>query len=154
MEGVAARPLRRKGTPPPPHHEPIKNPSFSPSKTGGQAGRRATLPENLIPCLCFSVSSFFLLETQGRNIDILPWMKPSGSGGPKRTPFIFCFSPGLRASVVQRSCLWLRYAKVAGSIIRSEDRVASAIRVAWAPMGSVIFLPETCPHFTPYITGT
>src|SRR5258708_30745106 len=28
-------------------------------------------------------------------------------------PFIFCFSPCLRASVVQRSCLWLRLRRAA-----------------------------------------
>jgi hypothetical protein len=55
----------------------------------------------------------FPIRAQFRNIDILLLMEPQGSGGPKRNPFIFCCSPCLRASVVQRFCLWLRQRRAA-----------------------------------------
>src|SRR6266850_8213311 len=59
-------------------------------------GLRRFLPENLVPCPLFFRALIFLLGTQVRNIDPLPWMKPPGSGGPKKTHLSFVV---LRVSV-------------------------------------------------------
>src|SRR5882672_9321311 len=48
------------------------------------------------PLSLFFRALIFLLGRQLRNVDTLPWMKPSGSGGPQRTHLFFVF---LRVSV-------------------------------------------------------
>src|SRR5258708_39382494 len=57
-----------------------------------------------------------------RNIEtaVLDTAKPRRFG---TNPFIFCFSPCLSASVVQRFCLWLRLRRAAGGGFPSPPRM-------------------------------
>src|SRR5882762_9908465 len=67
------------------------------------------------PLPLFFVPSSFLLETQGRNIDGPPWTKTANEPPVRKEP-IYLFPPCLRASVVQRSCLWLRLRRAAAKL--------------------------------------